>query len=164
MPRRLATTSGLQPGDRPPQPLLRDRLQKVVEAVDRVRLHRVVLVRGHEHDERARRPRRQLARGVDTGQLGHRDVAEDDVVVEARRQRERLAHGRGLADHLDAVGPLEQVAQLGARRRLVVDDQREQAHVPVSSTCAAAGTVGSTIDTSVPSRGAETTRNRPSSP
>ena len=62
-----------------------------------------------------------------------------------------------------AVCALEQVAQLGACRGLVVDDQREQAHPHQLDLCSC-GIVGNTIETSVPSRGAETTRSRPSSP
>ena len=112
------------------------------------------------------RPVAEGPRRVDAGQVGQVDVEEDDVVVDAGGQRERLAHGRRLAHDLDAAVAVEQVAQLGPRGRLVVDDQGQQRHrlSAYAASDVSGGATGTSTETTVPKSGEETMRTRPSSP
>ena len=121
----------------------------------------VVVGRDEDHG-RAARPVAEGARRVDAREVGQVDVEEDDVVVHARGERQGLAHGRRLADHLDAAVAVEQVAQLRPRGRLVVDDQGQERHHAAATV--SGGAVGTRMETTVPNSGEETMRTRPSSP
>ena len=106
------------------EPLGVDRLEQVVERLDRERLDRVLLVRGHEHELRRSGPTVHETSGVEPGEPGHLDVDEDHVVRNRSRELQRLGRARRLADDFDLRVGGEQVAQLRARGRLVVDEQR----------------------------------------
>ena len=70
------------------EPLGVDRLQQVVERLDRERLDRVLGVRGHEDDGRRRRSRPGRARAASSPvRPGHLDVEEDRVVASRRATR-----------------------------------------------------------------------------
>ena len=99
-------------------------------------------------------------------------MSQKTTSYSSREARARASRDAGrLAHDVHAADPLEEVAQLGPRRCLVVDDQREQAHGTRAgsgrsggSIARPGGAVGTTTETSVPSSGAETMRSRPWSP
>ena len=70
----------------------------------------------------------QLTRRLDPVDLGHADVHEDDVRLQAQRLGDRLDAVRGLADDLDVLLGLEDHAKAGAHERLVVDDEDAEGH------------------------------------
>ena len=72
--------------------------------------------------------------GLHSGQPGHLDVEEDDVGPRRPSERDRLGRARRLAGDLHLGVPREQVAELGARRRLVVDEQGADRHASSSET------------------------------
>ena len=73
-------------------------------------------------------------RHLEAGHPRQLDVEKDDVVADAPGKPERLSSGRGLADHLDLGMGRQQVAQLAARRLLVVHDQRANAQCPTGTS------------------------------
>ena len=116
-----------------------------------------------EHDRRAVRQLGQRLGELDAALTArHRDIEEHDVVRHALGQHQRLARTCGLPRDLDAVDAGEQVAQLAAGRRLVIDDQRQQCHAATSTL--AGGSIGTRTLIDVPSTGALAMRSRPSSP
>ncbi len=115
------------------EPVGVDRLQEVVERLDREGVDRVLRVRGHEHDRRRVALLAHERRRVQAAGSRHLNVEEHDVVVQRLRESERLGGTRGLADDLDSAMTVEQVAELRPRRRLVVDEQRAHGHAGTSS-------------------------------
>ena len=78
---------------------------------------------GHHHDRGRRDLRReQLGRG-DPVHVRHVDVHQDDIRQEPGRHLERLRAGRGGTDDLDVLLEAEQLRQVIAGLRDVVDDQ-----------------------------------------
>ena len=69
-----------------------------------------------------------VRRRLEPRRARHLHVEEDDVVRELARQLDRLGGARRLTDDLHVRVRLEQVAELRARRRLVVDEQRAHRH------------------------------------
>ena len=118
-----------QPLDDAREPLGVDRLQQVVERLDGERLDGVLAVRGDEDDGRrvVRARARAARRRARSGRASRR---------RGRRRRRRAARASASASAALAASPTtstsrmrdEQVAQLRARRRLVVDDQRPDRH------------------------------------
>jgi hypothetical protein len=81
-------------------------------------------VRGDEHDRGRVRTVTHERGDREPCRARHLDVEEDDIRFRLAHELDRSAGTRRLTDHLD-VGVLgKQVAQLIARRRLVVDHQR----------------------------------------
>ena len=115
------------------QPLGLDGLDEVVEGLDGEGVDRVALVRRDEDDSWALATVEHEPRHFDSRHPRQFDVEEDDVVAHTLRERECLTRGSGLADDLDLGMRGEQVAQLASRRRLVVHDQRADAHTGTSS-------------------------------
>jgi trehalose 6-phosphate phosphatase len=122
--RRVLQRALVQPLDNPCKPIRVDRLQEVVERLDRERVDRVLGVRGHEDDCRRVALFVDVRRRLEPGDAGHLHVEEHDVVVEIAGQLERLGSARRLADNLHLRMRGEQVAELRPRRRLVVDEER----------------------------------------
>ena len=120
-------------------------------------------MRRHKHDRGSVRQRRELLRGLDpTRTTRHRDIEKDDVVGHALGEHQRLACARSLAGDLDPIDATQQVAQLRARGRLVVDDERKQGH---AASCSACGrSIGTSTLTCVPNSGELAIRSRPNSP
>src|SRR5213078_1815084 len=110
------------------QPLGLDRLDEVVEGLDGEGVDGVAIVSGDEDDRGPLAAVEHEPRHVEAGHPRQLDVEENDVVADAPGEPERLAGSRGLADHFDLGMAREQVAQLTARRLLVVHDQRPNAH------------------------------------
>jgi hypothetical protein len=104
------------------EPLGVGRLQQIVDRALFEGLDGVLVVRGDEHDVR---PARQRARRLDAVHRGHVDVEEDDVRLEALRERDGLAAVGGLADdHELRPDVLEAADDLLAHQALVVGDER----------------------------------------
>ena len=131
--RRVLVRALAQALDDAREPVGIDGLEQVVERLDRERIDGVLRMRRHEDDRRRLAPFAQVRRGLETGSAGHLHVEEDDVVGELPRQLDRFGGARRLADHPHVGMRLEQVAKLGSRRRLVVDDQRANRHTGTSS-------------------------------
>jgi hypothetical protein len=85
-------------------------------------------MRGDEHDGGRITTLAHERGSFDARQARHRDVEEHDVVDELAREAERLDRARGFAENLHLGMCGEQVAQLGARGRFVVHDQRANRH------------------------------------
>ncbi len=112
-----------QPFDDPREAIRVDRLQEVVERLDRERIDRVLRVRGHEDDCRRIGSLAHERRRREAGDAGHLDVEEDDVDLGIARQREavgRSAQPRPSTETSSCAA--EQIAQLAACGCLVVDD------------------------------------------
>src|SRR6266508_3807827 len=69
--------------------LVVNRLEKVIERLSLERLQRILVVRCEEHDKR-RLPRRQSPQHVETVQIRHLNIEEDEI----RRQSLDGRHGR----------------------------------------------------------------------
>ena len=78
---------------------------------------------GHHHDGRAGRARRELLGGGDAVHVRHVDVHQDDVRLQLVGHLDRLAPGRRGADHVDVALEAEQLRQVIAGLRDVVDDE-----------------------------------------
>ena len=61
--------------------------------------------------------------GLQAVELGHADVHQDDVRMEARGLADGFDAVVGLGDHLDVVLVCEQQPEAGAHHRLVVGDE-----------------------------------------
>ena len=123
-----------EPFDEPREPLGVDGLEQVVERLDREGLEGVALVRGDEHHGRRIVHLAHERRGLDPGQSRHLDVEEDDVRARRARQGDRLGRTGRLPDDLDLRVAREQIAELRARGRLVVDEQGANRHSSPSET------------------------------
>ena len=69
-----------------------------------------------------------LAQDLEAAAVGHVDVEQDDVGRALADQRDRLGHGRGVADDVDE--PVELGAHAGAKQRVVVDEHDARASAP----------------------------------
>jgi len=124
----LALTRLRQALDHTRQPLGLDRLDEVVEGLDGEGVDGVAIVSRDEDDRGPLAAVEHEPRDLKDGHPRQLDVEENDVVADAPGEPERLAGGRGFADHLDLGMGRKQVAQLTARRLLVVHDQRADTH------------------------------------
>jgi hypothetical protein len=104
-----------------------------------------VLVRSDEHDRRRVPSLAYERRRLDAAQAGHLDVEEHDVVPLLLRQPERFRRRCRLPDDAYVRVLREQVPELGARRRLVVDEQR-----PDHGRRSGRGKTGTSSRTTVP--------------
>src|SRR6188768_1277018 len=82
---------------------------------------------GEDHDLRVGRDLAQPRQRAEAVELGHRQVEEDEVGLEALGLDDRLVAVRGFADHVELV-LLEQGGERLARERVVVDEQDPFGH------------------------------------
>ena len=106
------------------EPLGPHRLHDVVGGREGEGVDRVLVVGGDEDDLGSDAEARDDPGQGHAVQPRHRDVAEDDVDVAAVEHLERLGAARRGDDLGDAVVAPEEVAEVGQRRQLVVDDER----------------------------------------
>ena len=102
------------------------RLEQVIERGDLERLDGVAVVGGDEHDDR-RVVAAEMARDLETGEVGHVDVEERDVGLVLRGERQRLGAVAGHGDDLDPFVLAQQLLEELAGAGLVVRDQRAHA-------------------------------------
>jgi hypothetical protein len=114
----------------------------------------VGLVRGEDQDAAAT----QLGVGADLRRrgepvhLGHADVHDHDVRAQLAGEPHRLPAVRGLADHGDVVGAVEEGPEGLAQQCLIVGQQHAERH-GASPVCVLAGGRGSWVETRKPPSG-----------
>ena len=147
--------------ERGEQSIAAEWLEQIVDRLELERGDGKFVVRRREDDRRLVRDR---AQNVEPIQLGHLDVEKDEIGLDLIDHADGRASVGGLADELDPVDGGQQVAQLPAGDRFVLDDDGSCLHtganvacVPVVSTVACAGSVTRTTN---PSPGAVVTSNR----
>ena len=141
-----------QSPDRLGEPVVTDRLEDVVDGVELERLHRVLVVRGDEHDRRRGAEPGQHPGELETGQAGHPDVDEHRVDVLLLEHPQRLGRRVRGGDRADARVPSEQERELVEGGALVVDDEDVEGHV-----CTPGAYFGTRTVTLVPAPGAVST-------
>jgi hypothetical protein len=121
----------LDSGNHGPEPFFGDGLQKIGDRVGVERRERMLVVRGHEDDER-RDFRRECFDDFESAQPRHFDIEEHDLrpVLSNRFQR-RQTIVRVSLDEIERVRR-EQLPQPRSGRSLVVGNQRFNLHAAVS--------------------------------
>ena len=107
-------------------------LEQVVHGVDFEGAQRVLVVGGDEHHRREIADP-QLLDHAEAVQLRHLHVQEHQVRLQLAHRLHALSPVGALADQLDSRLRFHQLAEAQPRQRLVVNDQRADAHAQTSS-------------------------------
>ena len=124
-PRHLLALAGEDLADRRGQLVAAERLDQELARAGQHRAAEVVrlaLDRHHDHGG-GRDGSRQLLGRRDAVHVRHVDVHQDDVRLERHRELQGLDAGRGCTHHVDVTLEAEQLREVVARLRDVVDDQ-----------------------------------------
>ena len=131
-----------RPRERLGQPLVRERLEQVVDRVHLERPQRELVVR---RDEDHRHVAAHQLEHLEAVELRHLHVEQQDVGARVAQRLDRLESVRALRQHDDVAHRLERLPQRQPRRLLVVDDHDVQ-HVRWIAH-AAASSIGIVTDT-----------------
>ena len=106
------------------QPYRVDRLEDVVDCVDRERVNRVLVERRHEYELRRRVGEEQAPSNFESGESRHLDIEKHDIRFDLARQPECADAVGRLAGDFDATRLAEEEAQLLASQLFIVHDER----------------------------------------
>ena len=115
---------------------------------DRVEQRFVVVERRQHETSQRREHRSEIAADLDPAAVGQADIEHGDVGRRCRRPLDRFGSRAGLADDLEIVGSLQQVAHASPDHLVVVDEEhpdhdrtcaRQVGVIIIAATLAAAG-------------------------